>query len=209
MPALSFGSAEELEAKRKQYPNLPEEEYILEVKDITIQKDKTSFYDTEKHDELMIGFNVISFKDGEPAYYEDGTEPDAGEAIRLVDWINPEKQGLFPRIAKARQFLAAALGLPVEGQLVLESYEDLVGSRLIGNVVHKTTPPKVAGGKAIVRDRIDGYRALKSRPPRRGPAGAPAAAPNRAPKSDEEVQAEAESVLARGIEIFGDDEAPF
>jgi hypothetical protein len=192
MSALIFESAEELESLRGEFKLVPEEEYILEVREIEIQKDKTSQFNPTPHDEWLVRFTVISFGDGTPAYYEDGSEPEAGQTIRLTTFIDPTKKGMVPRPSKARKFLTAALGLPTESRIELDSVEDLIGKRLIGRVIHKKD------GKGVVRDRLDDFRAISRRPPRRGAAAA-------APKATEEVEADAESLLAKAIETFGED----
>lgn len=189
-PALIFESAEELEAAYGgDFKLLPEENYVLEIAEIEVQKDKTSQFNTTPHDEWKVRLKVISFADGTPAYYEDGSEPEPGRDIRLTTFIDPTKKGMVPRPSKARKFLTAALGVPTEGRIELNSVEDLIGKRLVGRVVHKKDT------KGVTRDRLDDFMALRARPARR-----PAAA-----KATEDVEADAAALLAKAQETFGED----
>lgn len=188
MGALVFESAEELESLRGSFKLLPEEEYVLEVAEIEVQPDKTSQWNTTPHDEWKVRFNVVSFSDGTPAYYEDGSEPEAGTQLRLTTFIDPTKKGMVPRPSKARKFLTAALGLPTEARIELSSIEDLIGKRLIGRVIHKRD------GKGVERDRLEDFRAQSRRPPKR-----------QATRPTEEVEADAVDLLAKAQEVFGED----
>jgi len=163
-----FPSAEELENQRGDWKNLIEEEYILEITEVTIEHDKTSMYQKEEHDEWKVRLKVVSFANGEPAYYEDGTEPDPGQDITLLTWVNPTKMGMLPRPSKARKFLTSAFGKPLSSGVEMSSVEDLIGQRLIGRVYHKQDQ------KGNIRDRIDDFRPLRSRPPRKSSAAATA-----------------------------------
>lgn len=188
MPALVFESAEELESLRGDFKLVPEEEYILEVREIEVQKDKTSQFNPTPHDEWLVRLTVISFSNGDPAYFEDGSEPEPGKPISLTTFIDPSKKGMVPRPSKARKFLTACLGLPTEARIELDSVEDLIGKRLIGRVIHKKD------GKGVTRDRLDDFRAILRRPSRR-----PAAA-----KADADVEADAAALLAKAQETFGE-----
>lgn len=190
MPALVFESAEELESQfTGDFKLLPEENYVLEISSIEVETGKTSKFAPEPHDEWKTRFKVISFSDGTPHYFEDGSEPERD--VVLTTWFDPAKKGMVPRPAKTRKFLAAALGVPVESRIELPGgLEDLIGKRLVGRVVHKMD------GKKVMRDRLDDFFALRARPARRP---APAAVPTA------DVEADAASLLAKAQEVFGED----
>lgn len=191
MPALIFESAEELENQfTGDFKLLPEENYVLEISSIEIEKDKTSQFSPTPHDEWKVRLRVISFADGTAAYFEDGSEPEPGRDISLMTWIDPTKKGMVPRPSKARKFLTAALGLPVEARIELRSIEDLIGKRFVGRVIHKQD------SKKVMRDRLDDFMPLRARPSRRP---APAATPTA------DVEADAASLLAKAQEVFGED----
>ena len=185
---IIFDSAEEMAARQGSFKNLPEEEYVLEVAEIEVLPDRTSQFNKTPHDEWKVRFNVVSFSDGTPAYFEDGSEPEPDRPIRLTAFIDPSKKGMVPRPSKARKFLTGAIGVPTEARIELDSVDDLIGKRLIGRVVHKTDSQK------IVRDRLEDFRAISRRPARKV-----------TPKADEEVTADAESLLAKAKEVFADE----
>lgn len=193
-PFLVFESADELESmysgEDREYKNLPEDFYLLQIKSIEIQKDKTSQWQPEAHDEWKVGFTVISFQNGEPVYYQDGTEPEPGNDPYLVTFINPTKKGMVPRPSKARKFLTSALGLDVGARIELDSPEQLIGKRLIGRLIHKpdTKNPKMQ------RDRLEDFLPVRQR-----------ARPATAVPATEEVEANADNLLAKAAEIFGED----
>lgn len=188
MGTLIFESAEELEsAFSGDFKLLPEENYVLEISSIEVETGKTSKFAPEPHDEWKTRFKVISFADGTPHYFEDGSEPDRD--VTLITWFDPAKKGMVPRPSKTRKFLAAALGQPVESRLeVPGGLEGLIGKRLVGRVIHK------ADSKRVMRDRIDDFFPLRTRPARR-----PAAV------KTEDVEADAASLLAKAQEVFGED----
>lgn len=188
---LIFPSAEEMEAsyqaQAKDFKLLNEDFYILQITSIEVQANKASQYQ-EAHDEWKVSFEVISFQNGEPLYYADGSEPDPSRPVKLTAFINPTKVGFFPKVAKARKFITAALGVEAKSRIELNSYEDLVGKRLVGRVIHKPD------SKGVTRDRLEDFLALRKRPQ------APVAKP-----TTEEVEADADALLAKAQEIFGED----
>lgn len=185
MPALVFDSAEEMEAKRD-FKLLPEDEYVLEVTAIEVQHGKTSQFNTTPHDELAVTVRAVSFSNGDALYFDDGSEPDPTKPVTLRDWLDTTKRGMLPQPSRTRKFLTSALGIPTGARIELDSYEDLIGKRLIGRVLHKTN------GKGVTRDRLVDYRPVRTRP-------------TRAKKATEEVEADAEALLAKARETFGDD----
>lgn len=187
---LVFESGEELETlfQDKDFKLLNEDFYVLQVESVEVQPGKTSQWQPEPHDEWKVRFDVVSFQNGEPIYYQDGSEPEADRQVRLTTFINPTKKGMVPRPSKARKFLTASMGLDVAARIELDSVEDLVGKRMIGRVIHKSD------GKGIVRDRLEDFTAIRSRPARPAPVATTA-----------EVESDASDLLAKAKEIFGDD----
>lgn len=189
---LSFPSAAEMEEQYssgdREYKNLPEDFYILQIKSVEIQKDKTNQWQPTPHDEWKVGFEVVSFQNGEPVFYADGSEPEADRTPYLTAFINPTKMGMVPQPSKARRFLTAALGLDVGARVELDSVESLVGKRLVGRVIHKPDSKNAQ----IQRDRLDDFLAIRRRPTRTA-----------APAKTEDVEADAVDLLATAKEIFG------
>jgi hypothetical protein len=207
-----LSSEEELATRKSDYPNVPEDEYVLEVVAINVQKDQVNPYNNEKRDTLQVRLRPISFTDGTPAVYEDGSEVDEDKLI--FDFIDPTKTGMKPQPAKARKFITACKGVPLGAGLEVEEWSELVGSRVLGLVSINDKG----------QNRVTSYRPLRRRPARAAggddvaparatpPANMPgeklsgrqrAAAP--AP-SDEDVKADNEDLLAAADRIFNDDE---
>jgi len=195
LSGYEFPSEEELKAGGGDIRLLPEDTYIARIESIEVLKDQTSQYQPEKHEEWKVRFDLLSFSNKDSIYYEDGTEPDPSKEVRLSTFINPTRFGMTPRPAKARKFVAAALGLEVSDRLAIDSPQELVGKTLQIITIHKNDKD------GNLRDRIDDFRAM----PKRSRPAAEAAKP-----SNEEVNANAESLLAAAKEVFGADvaEAP-
>lgn len=71
--------------------------------------------------------------------------PDKG----VIFFYNPKALGLYPQVSKSRKFLAANLNVPVEDEIVFESYDDLVGKRFIGSVVTKNDKNQIVDSRPI------------------------------------------------------------
>lgn len=175
----------------------PADDYILEVSEVNIQKDKVDIFDKPKpgqpqrtYDGLEVRFRIISFANGDELVDENGADiPEARNPL-FFDWFDPERVGLKPQPAKARKFFAYATGVELEDRIDIEDFADLVGKRLIGVVVVKTS----AAG--IRRNKVVDYRPIRRR---RGPAAqAPAVAP-------EAKLAPATDLTAAAKEVFADD----
>ena len=201
MPPLIFPSEEELASGggNKDFKLLPEEDYVFEIAAIEVQKDKVSIYSKRDEndqpipeDEWLVRLKVVSFKNGDPIYYEDGSDPDPTRDVRLTTFVNPNKVGMLPQPSKARKFITSALNVPLGSRVEIDGPEELIGKRLAGRVYHKLD------GKKVMRDRVDDFTTLRTRPPRKVEV-----------KTDAEVQSEAVDLLAKAKDIFNEDELQF
>lgn len=193
MPLISAPSGEELAKNRGPFKLLPEDEYVLEVKEIEVQKDQKNPYkpDEPGRDTWLVRFRVISFSNGDPLVYDDGSEPD-GEA-RLTGFVDPTRFGLVPRASLFRKFATSAMGTPLDGPILIESFDDLIGKRLIGRVEHRKDRE---GNK---RDRLVDFRPQRTRPARRKAEEDPATA------AESLIAVNKDEAEARARDIFGEE----
>lgn len=154
-------SAEEL-AERAGAP-LPEDEYLAEVAEVTIDKDNTNPYTGEKRDQLKVKFNVISFADGTELVDNDGN---ALDSYALTAFIDPTKVGMKPQVSKARKFFTSAMGVPVASSIEISGPEELVGKKLIIGTINK--PAK--DNPQVLYTRAQDFKPVKKqRPERKAP----------------------------------------
>lgn len=133
-----FESKEEFEARRgSDFTLLPEDDYIVEVKEIEVKHNVTNKFrpDDPPGDRWTVKLRAISFSNGDELVDVDGNPPD-GERL-FFSFLDPARRGLVPRPSKTRKFLAAALGMNVEDRIELESLDDLIGKRLNATIIHK------------------------------------------------------------------------
>jgi len=198
---ISVPSASEYAEQRSgDFSLFPADDYILEVKSVTIQKDKVDIFSKENrvYDGLEVRFRPISFANGDELQDEDGNEIHPNREPLFFDWFDPERVGLKPQPAKARKFFAFATGVELEDRIDIDDFQQLVGKRLIGSVIIKTA----ANGTR--RNKVSDYRPIRTRRTRAA-ATAPVApeaklAPAAAPAID---------VAAEAARIFEADELPF
>lgn len=176
----------------------PADDYILEVSEVNIQKDKVDIFDKpapgkpqRTYDGLEVRFRIISFANGDELVDENGADIPANRNPLFFDWFDPERVGLKPQPAKARKFFAYATGVELEDRIDIEDFADLVGKRLIGVVVVKTS------GAGVRRNKIVDYRPIRRR---RGAAAQAAAA-----VAPEAKLAPATDLAAAAKEVFKDD----
>jgi hypothetical protein len=168
---ISIPSEQEYEeTKGSDFSLLPADDYIIEVTEVNIQKDKVDIFDKpaegkpqRTYDGLEVRFRPVSFANGDEIVDEDGEELPPTRDPLFFDWFDPARVGLKPQPAKARKFFAYASGVELEDRIDIPDYQDLVGKRLIGVVIVKTTP---AG---IRRNKLTDYRPIRRR---RGKAAA-------------------------------------
>lgn len=155
-------SAEEL-AERAGAP-LPEDEYLAEVTEVTIDKDNVSPYTGEKRDQLKVKFTVISFADGSELVDNEGN---ALESYTLTAFIDPSKVGMKPQVSRARKFFTSVMGVPVGSAIDISGPEELIGKRLIIGTINK--PAK--DNPNVKYTRAQDYKPVKKqRPERKAPA---------------------------------------
>lgn len=148
-------SEEELNTKLD-YDVLPEDEYIILVKDIKIEKDKPNNYPSKSdpgpiHDELLVLADVLTFENGDPLEDTDRDPIEGNVPIRF--WLNPKKVGLLPVPAKARKFFAAVLGQPLSQPINIPDYTPLIGKKLIAALKPEKGYNNVKDFRAISRGR--------------------------------------------------------
>lgn len=171
-------SAEEL-AERAGAP-LPEDEYLAEVTEITIDKDNVNPYTKEVRDQLKVKFNVISFADGSELVDNEGTPLDG---YTLTAFIDPSKVGMKPVVSRARKFFTSVLGVPVGSAIDIAGPEELIGKKLIIGTINK--PSK--DNPSVVYTRAQDYKPVKKQRPERKPAPLIQATANTDDSGDEEV----------------------
>ena len=154
-------SAEEL-AERAGAP-LPEDEYLAEVVEVTIDKDNVSTYTGQKRDQLKVKFNILSFADGTELVDTDGNPL---ENYTLTTFIDPSKVGMKPQVSKARKFFTSAMGVAVGSAIELSGPEELIGKRLIIGTINK--PAKE--NPNVLYTRAQDFKSIKKQRPERKPA---------------------------------------
>ena len=154
-------SAEEL-AERAGAP-LPEDEYLAEVVEVTIDKDNVSPYTGQKRDQLKVKFNILSFADGTELLDTDGNPL---ENYTLTTFIDPSKVGMKPQVSKARKFFTSAMGVAVGSAIELSGPEELIGKRLIIGTINK--PAKE--NPNVLYTRAQDFKSIKKQRPERKPA---------------------------------------
>jgi hypothetical protein len=133
---------------------------------------------------LNVVMKAISFANGDELVDENGDVPK--DAPLFFAFLDTTKVGLKPRPSNFRKFITAANGLKAEESVNIDSWDDLVGKRLIVLIKHNN-------GK----HKVDDYQPIRTR---RRAAAAAAAAPAAATES-----ASDEAVLDKAKEVFGED----
>jgi len=136
--SIIFESKEEFEARRgSDFVLLPEDDYIVEVKEIEVKHNVPNKFDPEKApgDRWTVKLRAISFSNGDDLVDVDGNPPD-GERL-FFTFLDPARKGLVPRPSKTRRFIAAALGQNIEDRIELGDIDELVGKRLNVTIIHR------------------------------------------------------------------------
>jgi hypothetical protein len=155
-------SAEEL-AERAGSP-LPEDEYLAEVTEVTIDKDNVNPYTKEVRDQLKVKFTIHSFADGTELVDVEGKPLDS---YTLTAFIDPSKVGMKPQVSRARKFFTAAMGVPVGSAIDISGPDELIGKRLVIGTINK--PSK--DNPNVSYTRAQDYKPIKKqRPVRQAPA---------------------------------------
>jgi hypothetical protein len=174
------------------YSLLPEDEYLVEVKQIEVEKQPDTFNGGALRDVAKVRLGIVSFADGSPAVDVDGKE--ANDRL-FFDFIDINKVGMKPRPSKARKFFAACLNQPVGDALTLSSFDELLGKRIVVATIHRTSQ---AG---VTRNTITEYRAQRART---RPTPAAGTTPAVSAPAEQPVD-----LASKAKEIFGSEEVPF
>ena len=192
-------SENELAAGGGDFALMPEDLYVVEVIRRT-NKDGLALPDTvmqpnpyNKTEEfpggkprpvLNVALKAISFANGDELVDENGDVPNRD--VLFFAFLDTEKVGLKPRPSNFRKFITAANGLKAEESVNIDSWDDLVGKRLIVLIKHNN-------GK----HKVDDYQPIRSR--RRASAAA-----TEAPAATNDSASD-EAVLDKAKEVFGED----
>lgn len=189
--------SEYADTAKSDFTLLPPDDYMVEVKEIIVQKDQLDIYDKNTpqrvRDTLQVRLRVISFANGESLVDEDGDEV-ADERLFFA-FVDPTRVGLIPQPSFARKFFSAAVGVEVGQTVEFDSYDELVGKRLIASTIIKPN------AKGVKKNKVTDFRLI-----RRRPAKAKAATD---PKADAASKLSDPGVVAEAKDIFFADELPF
>lgn len=173
---------------------LPPDDYIVEVKEIVIQKDQIDIYSKETpprvRDTLQVRCRVISFANGDSLVDENGD--DVTDERLFFAFVDPTRVGLVPQPSFARKFFAAALGVGVESRIELEGYDDLLGKRMIAVAIIKPNQ------KGVKKNKVVDFRPIRRRPAKKAEVAAD-------PKAEAAAKLSDADVVAKAKEIFEDD----
>ena len=193
-------SEEELQAGGSDFTLLPEDIYVVEVtpkklKDVntpvTVEQpnpyNKTeAFPGGVPRPVLQVAMKVISFANGDPLFDDNGDE--VTDERYFFGFLDTTKVGLKPQPSGFRKFLAAAFGKKVEESINIDSWEELVGKRMLVTMKHNKGKHKV----------VD-YQPQRSR---RRAAEAPAEAATETTSNDT-------AMADKAKEVFGEDAPAF
>jgi hypothetical protein len=173
---------------------LPPDDYIVEVKEIVIQKDQVDIYSKEtpqrKRDTLQVRCRVISFANGDSLVDENGD--DVTDERLFFAFIDPTRVGLVPQPSFARKFFAYATGVGLEDRIELDDYNDLVGKRLIAVAIIKPN------SKGVKKNKVVDFRPIRRRPAKKAAEAAD-------PKAEAAAKLADVDLTAKAKEIFEDD----
>lgn len=130
---------------------------------------------------LNVALKAISFANGDELVDENGDVPQRD--VLFFSFLDTTKVGLKPRPSNFRKFITAAFGQKPEASVNIDSWDELVGRRLIVVIKHNN-------GK----HKVDDYQPIRAR--RRSAAST--AEPKAAESSDE-------AVTDKAKELFGED----
>lgn len=191
---IRLPSAEEYEQQSSgggEFTLLPADDYVVEVKEIIVQKDQVDIYSKENpprvRDTLQVRCKVISFANGDPLVDENGD--DVTDERLLFAFVDPTRTGLYPQPALARKFFAACLGVAVDGVIEFDGWDDLLGKRLIAASIIKPNQ------KGVKKNKVVDFRPIRRRPARKAEAAADPKAEAVAKLSDTDLVAKAKEIF--------------
>lgn len=182
---VKIASKEEL-ASQSGRP-LPEDRYVGEVTKIEPVTSPNPFQkgpdgEPVERTQLKVTWALLSFEDGSELVNEDGDPVEERSVNRFID---PNRTGFMKngKAAIARKFFAASLGVDVEDDMEIDSYDDLLGAKMgLQLGIQKTENGRF--------NRVEDIFPLKKKIRRR---------------SDAEAKSDAESLLAKARETFSGD----
>ncbi len=141
-PKMKFKSKEQMDKDRPQFSLLPHNDYELQVVDLNYEKRK-KYQSNEEEDTVNFTFDIVGLRDGGPAIDVDGNEVKDRKAFltgskdnKTGEWRMGFMSDGTP--SKLRQFVAYATGQDVEGELEIESWEELLGKTVYAEIVTYT-----------------------------------------------------------------------
>lgn len=145
---------------------LPEDDYLAEVVEVTIDPDNVNpFPPYNTRDQLKVKFAIMSFADGSDLVDIDGNPV---ESFMLTSFIDPTRVGMKPQPSRARKFFAACMGVPLGSSIQIKGPEELIGKTLIVGTINK--PGKEVGQ---LWTRAADYRPVKRVRPGKNAENAP------------------------------------
>jgi len=191
-------SEDELQSQGGDFALMPEDLYVVEVirrkvKDLetpgTVEQ-PNPYNKTEEfpggvpRPVLNVVLKAISFANGDELVDENGDVPQGD--VLFFAFLDTTKVGLKPRPSNFRKFITAANGLKAEESVSIDSWDELVGKRLIVLIKHNN-------GK----HKVDDYQPIRKRRRAAAAAEAPAEAATEAASDD--------AVIDKAKELFGEE----
>ena len=139
---LKFPSKQQLDDAKPKFPLLTQDDYNLMI--VKVEQSTQNKYMAKadasglvpQEDIVKITLEVVSHKDGKPAYDEKG-----GEAIerKLFFTAKPDSMGYMTdgTPAKTRQLIAYSTGQKINGELQLETWDALIGKTIFAQIIQK------------------------------------------------------------------------
>ena len=125
-----------LDENKPKFPLLPQDDYILKVEKIEFVMQK-KYESNEEEKAVNITFDIVSFRDGEPAKDVDGGDTSKRKMFLTSRYDEENNIGLGFMTdgtpSKLRQFIAYTTGQDVLEDLVWE-WEDLKGKTVIAEI---------------------------------------------------------------------------
>lgn len=185
-------SEQEQSAQRDgDFKPLPEDDYIVVVKDYKVEDDPNPYNNGIKRPVLKPRLKVISFSNGDPLVDVDDDPIPANRDVLFFDFLDTEKTGFgVGGPSRYRQFLAAVFGRPVSESIEFDDWNDILDKPFIASAVLETK-------KGKTRNKVTGYKAARRR--RATAAAEPVAVASRpapAPEAD---------LVKAAADIFADD----
>jgi len=133
---MKWKSKEQLDAERPKYPPLVAEDYRLTITSYEEKVQPKYMKPNETEDVVNFTLEVQSYRDGNSAYDTEGNE---ATNRKVFFTFRPDNMGFRqsgePAISRA--FIAYATGQDIDGDLEIESYEQLMGKEIFAQIIQK------------------------------------------------------------------------